>query len=184
MRFSETEVEGAWIVDVEPISDERGFFARSFSRDEFVERAMNVDFVQENIGFNARAGTLRGLHLQHAPHAEAKLVRCTRGAVWDVAADVRQGSSTFGKWVGVGLSADDRRMLYVPEGCAHGYLTLVDDSELRYLTTHEYVPGSASGVPYDDPVLGIEWPAEIVLMSENDRGWNPLASDGASGATT
>ena len=181
MRFVETDVAGAWIVDVEPIEDERGFFARAFSRDEFVERGMNVDFVQENIGYNARAGTLRGLHLQHEPHGEAKLVRCTRGAVWDVAADVRPGSPSYGRWAGLELSAENRRMLYVPEGCAHGYLTLIADSELRYLTTHGYVAASATGVPYDDPVLGVEWPAPIELMSENDRSWTPLGS-GSGGA--
>jgi dTDP-4-dehydrorhamnose 3,5-epimerase len=174
MRFVETDVEGAWIVDVEPIEDDRGFFARAFSRDEFVERGLKVDFVQENIGYNARPGTLRGLHLQRAPHAEAKLVRCTRGVVWDVAADVRPGSPSYERWAGVELSAENRRLLYVPEGCAHGYLTLVADSELRYLTTYEYVAASATGVPYDDPVLGIDWPASIELMSDNDRRWTPL----------
>jgi dTDP-4-dehydrorhamnose 3,5-epimerase len=182
MRFEETEVAGAWIVDVEPIEDERGFFARAFSRDEFVGRGMDVDFVQENIGYNVRAGTLRGLHLQHEPHGEAKLVRCTRGSVWDVAADVRPGSQSYGRWAGVELSAENRRMLYVPEGCAHGYLTLVAESELRYLTTHEYVAASATGVPYDDPALGNEWPAASELMSENDRAWTPLGS--GSGATS
>ena len=181
MRFVETEVDGAWIVDVEPIADERGFFARAFSRDEFAERGLNVDFVQENIGYNTRPGTLRGLHLQRAPHAEAKLVRCTRGIVWDVAADVRPGSPSYGRWAGVELSAENRRLLYVPEGCAHGYLTLVADSELRYLTTYEYVASSATGVPYDDPALGIDWPASIELMSDNDRSWTPLG--GPTGGT-
>ena len=181
MRFVETEVEGAWIVDVEPIEDERGFFARAFSRDEFAERGLNVDFVQENIGYNTRPGTLRGLHLQRAPHAEAKLVRCTRGIVWDVAADVRPGSPSYGRWAGVELSAENRRLLYVPEGCAHGYLTLVADSELRYLTTYEHVAASATGVPYDDPALGIDWPVSIELMSDNDRSWTPLS--GPTGGT-
>ena len=181
MRFVETQVDGAWIVDVEPIEDERGFFARAFSRDEFVERGLNVDFVQENIGYNTRPGTLRGLHLQRAPHAEAKLVRCTRGVVWDVAADVRPGSPSYGRWAGVELSAENRRLLYVPEGCAHGYLTLEADSELRYLTTYEYVAASATGVPYDDPALGIDWPASIELMSDNDRSWTPLG--GPTGGT-
>jgi dTDP-4-dehydrorhamnose 3,5-epimerase len=177
VQFLETAVDGVWIVDIEPISDERGFFARAFSRDEFAERGMSSDFVQENIGFNPRSGTLRGLHLQHEPHAEAKLVRCTRGAAWDVAADVRSGSSTYGGWFGVELSADNRRMLYVPEGCAHGYLTLTEDTEIRYLTTHEYVPASASGVPFDDPALGVDWPAPIELVSENDRSWPPLTGE-------
>ena len=174
MQFRDTDVEGAWIVDIEPIEDERGFFARAMCQTEFGEHGMNAEFVQENIGYNTRAGTLRGLHLQHQPHGEAKLVRCTRGAVWDVAADVRSGSSTYGKWVGVELTAENRRMLYVPEGCAHGYLTLAGDTEIRYLTTHEYVPASAAGVPYDDPVLGIDWPAEIELVGANDRAWAPL----------
>jgi dTDP-4-dehydrorhamnose 3,5-epimerase len=181
VQFLDTDVQGAWIVDVDPIADERGFFARAFSRDEFAEHGMNTDFVQENIGYNVRAGTLRGLHLQHEPHGEAKLVRCTRGAIWDVAADVHPGSITYGKWVGVELSSENRRMLYVPEGCAHGYLTLVGNTEIRYLTTHEYVPASASGVPYDDPVLGVDWPAEIAVVSEADSSWPPLDGGSSTG---
>jgi len=172
--FLETDVAGVWIIDIEPISDERGFFARAFCRREFGARGLPSDFVQENVGFSPRKGTLRGLHFQREPHAEAKLVRCTGGTVWDVAADIRRGSATFGRWVAVELTAENRRMLYVPEGCAHGYLTLCDDAEVRYLTTHEYVPDAASGVRFDDPALAVDWPAEIELVSAGDRGWPSL----------
>ena len=171
MRFHPTEVGGAYVVEIEPIEDERGFFARAWCGREFAENGLHGPFVQENVGFSGRAGTLRGLHFQQAPHEEAKLVRCTAGAVWDVAVDLRQGSPTYRGWTGVELSAADRNMLYVPEGCAHGYLTLTDDAETRYLTTEYYAPDAAWGVRYDDPAFGIRWPADVELVSDADLGW-------------
>jgi dTDP-4-dehydrorhamnose 3,5-epimerase len=171
LRFHATEVDGAYVVEIEPIEDERGFFARAWCAREFAENGLRGAFVQENIGFSGRAGTLRGLHFQRAPHAEVKLVRCTAGAVWDVAVDLREGSPTHRKWTGVELSAAGRTMLYVPEGCAHGYLTLTDDAETRYLTSEYYAPEAASGVRYDDPAFGIRWPADVEIASEADLGW-------------
>ncbi len=168
------------VVEIEAIEDERGFFARAWCRREFEEQGLRTSFVQENIGFNTRRGTLRGLHFQAPPHVEVKLVRCVRGAVWDVALDLRSDSPTFGRWFGTDLGADDRKMLHVPEGCAHGYLTLTDDAEIRYLTSQFYAPDAAGGVRYDDPAFAIEWPGEVRLVSGQDRGW-PLWSDASRG---
>ena len=179
MTFEPTHIEGVVIVALEPIRDDRGFFARSWCRREFADAGLACDFVQENVGVSTRRGTLRGLHYQHAPFAEAKLVRCTAGRVWDVAVDLRPGSSTFCRWVGVGLDADERTMLHVPEGCAHGYLTTSDNTEVRYLTSQYYEPAAAAGVRYDDAAFGIEWPADVEVISDNDRAW-PLVAGGVS----
>jgi dTDP-4-dehydrorhamnose 3,5-epimerase len=181
VRFERTAIEGVTVVEIDEIEDDRGFFARSWCRDEFAEQGLGASFVQENVAHNLRRGTLRGMHFQQAPHAEVKLVRCTSGAVWDVALDLRPGSPTNGRSVGVELNAENHRSLYVPEGCAHGYLTLTDHAELRYLTSHAYVPAAADGVRHDDPAFGIAWPAEVVLVSERDASW-PLVSS-VSGAS-
>jgi dTDP-4-dehydrorhamnose 3,5-epimerase len=178
LRFHSTDVAGAYVVEIDPIEDERGFFARGWCAREFAENGLHATFVQENVGFSGRAGTLRGMHFQQAPHEEAKLVRCTAGAVWDVAVDLRERSPTYRRWAGVELSAADRNMLFVPEGCAHGYLTLTDSAETRYLTSQYYAPEAASGVRYDDPALGIRWPADVVVVSEADRGWPLLETGG------
>lgn len=171
MTFEETSVLGAYVVGIEPIRDDRGFFARSWCAREFADQGLDVVFVQENVGYSERAGTLRGLHFQDEPFREAKLVRCTAGSVWDVAADLRPESPSYRRWVGVELSAENRDMLYVPEGCAHGYVSLVDGAETRYLTTQYYAPASAAGVRYDDPFLGVEWPVEVSTVSDQDRAW-------------
>ena len=176
MRFADTAVEGAFVVSLEPIEDERGFFARSWCRREFAEHGVDVEFVQENVGYSVHEGTLRGLHFQHAPHAEVKLVRCTAGVVWDVAVDLRPTSPTFRSWAAAELSATGREMLLVPEGCAHGYLSLVEHAELRYLTSSYYEPSAASGVRFDDPAFGVAWPADVTVVSERDRTW-PLFDD-------
>jgi dTDP-4-dehydrorhamnose 3,5-epimerase len=175
VRFTPTAVDGVVIVELEPIADERGFFARAWCPDEFRDAGLDTTWVQENVSYNTRRGTLRGLHFQSPPHAEVKLVRCTRGAVWDVAVDLRPDSPSFRRSVGVELSADNHRSLYIPEGCAHGYLTLTDDVEMRYLTSHPYAAQAATGVPYDDPLLAVEWPDEPLVLSENDRKWTPFA---------
>jgi dTDP-4-dehydrorhamnose 3,5-epimerase len=180
VRFLPTEVEGAYVVELEPIEDERGLFARAWCAREFSENGLETAFVQENVGFSGRAGTLRGLHFQRAPHDEVKLVRCTAGAVWDVAVDLRDDSPTYRRSTGVELSAAARNMLYVPRGCAHGYLTLTDDAETRYLTSQYYAPDAASGVRYDDPALDIPWPADVVVASEADRSWPLLAGEGGT----
>ncbi len=171
MQFIQTKIEGIFVLDIERMEDARGFFARIFSRDELKERGMVDEYPQHNVGFNRVKGTLRGMHFQRAPHAEAKLVRCTSGAVHDVALDIRPGSPTFLAWVAVELSADNHRMLYIPEGCAHGYQTLADATELSYLTSQLYVPQSATGFRHDDPAFAIEWPLPVACISDADRKW-------------
>ena len=182
MTFEETALPGVFVVRLERLEDERGFFARSWCKREFEEHGLAATFVQENVGLSVRAGTLRGLHFQRSPLAEVKLVKCTAGAVWDVAVDLRPESATFRSWVGVGLSAQSHTMLYVAEGCAHGYLSLADGSEIRYLTSQFYEPDAATGVRYDDPALGIDWPAEVRLVSDRDREW-PLLARGSDGSS-
>lgn len=171
MRFTRTEINGAFVVDLEPITDERGFFARSFCRREFVTHGLSPELAQCNVSLNRRRGTLRGMHWQTAPHEEAKLVRCTRGMLHDVIIDLRPGSTTYGQHTAVRLSAENRRMLYVPEGCAHGFLTLEDDTEVLYQMSSPYAPESARGVRYNDPAFGVLWPAEVATISERDRSY-------------
>ena len=176
MIFTELPLPGAFVVDIQQMTDERGFFARGWCRKEFEAQGLASEFVQRNIGFSPRKGTLRGMHYQVAPNAEVKLVRCTRGAVCDVIIDLRVGSRTFKKWYAVELSADNHRMVYAPEGFAHGYLTFTDESEICYDTTCFYDPGSARGVRFDDPVFGIDWPAPPSLISEKDRSYPDFTS--------
>jgi dTDP-4-dehydrorhamnose 3,5-epimerase len=178
VRFRETELAGVFVIVLEPFEDERGFFARSWSPEEFEARGLNPTIAQVNVGFNARRGTLRGLHYQRPPFEEAKLVRCTRGAIHDVAVDLRPGSTTFRRSVASELSMDNHRMMYIPEGCAHGYLTLTDDAEITYQTSQAYAPEAATGARYDDPALGIEWPIAIEVISEQDRSWALLDGPG------
>jgi dTDP-4-dehydrorhamnose 3,5-epimerase len=158
--FRETEVAGGYVVEPERMEDERGFFARTFSSGEFAARGLDGRVEQCSTSFNAKVGTLRGLHYQSAPHGEAKLVRCTRGAIYDVAVDLRPESPSYLRWFGLELSADDGRALFVPEGCAHGFQTLVDAAEVLYQISAPYVPAAARGVRWDDPAFGIEWPPE------------------------
>jgi dTDP-4-dehydrorhamnose 3,5-epimerase len=170
--FTATELAGAWIVDPERLEDERGFFARTFDAGEFARRGLRSAFPQCSVSFNARAGTLRGMHFQAEPHAEAKLVRCTAGAVYDVIVDLRPESPTRLRWIGVELSAANRRALYVPEGCAHGFQTLADASEVFYQISVPHAAESARGVRWNDPAFGITWPAaERRTMSDRDCGY-------------
>jgi dTDP-4-dehydrorhamnose 3,5-epimerase len=169
MKFTATAVDSAYVVDLEKREDERGFFARAWCVEEFAAHGLYPSFVQGNVGRSSRRGTLRGLHYQIAPHQEAKLVRCTAGAIFDVLVDVRPESPTFGRWIGVELTADNHRMLYVPEGCAHGYQALADDSEAFYLSTEFYAPTAERGVRFDDPAFGIQWPVPVTLISDKDR---------------
>lgn len=172
MIFTPTELDGAYVVDLEPRGDERGFFARAWAVAEFAAHGLSTEVVQANIAFNHRKGTLRGMHFQHAPHAEVKLVRCTRGALYDVIVDLRPSSPTHTRWIGVELTADNRRMLYVPEGFAHGYQTLADDTEAYYQVSAAYAPEAEGGVRWDDPAFAIEWPdPDPPVMSEKDRAW-------------
>jgi len=177
VKLVETPIAGVWIVEIERREDPRGFFARAWCGREFGELGLDPGLVQINVGFNLRAGTVRGMHYQRAPFAETKLVRCTRGAVFDVAVDLRPGSPTRLTWTGAELTADNHRMLYVPHGCAHGYQTLVDDAELLYQTSQVYAPEHATGVRYDDPALGIRWPAPVTVLSDADRSWPLLAEE-------
>ncbi len=159
MLFLPTELPGVFVIEVEPKGDARGLFARTYCAEEFASRGLCTAWAQCNVSFNAKAGTLRGMHWQAAPHEEVKLVRCTAGAAFDVVADLRVGSPTFKKWIGVELTAANRRAVYVPAGCAHGFQTFVEGTELFYQMSSVYVPEAACGVRWDDPALDIEWPA-------------------------
>ena len=170
MIFTETKLRGAYIIEPEQIEDERGFFARTFCRKEFEAHGLSPNFVQCDIYFNRLKHTLRGLHYQAEPHQEAKLVRCTRGAIWDVIVDLRkEGSNTFGQWFALELTADNHKMMYISEGFAHGLMTLCDDAEVFYQISTFYKPGFGKGIRWDDPSIGIRWPEKPACMSERDR---------------
>lgn len=175
MRFTETCLKGAYIIEIEPMEDERGFFARSWCQKEFAAQGLNPDFVQCNISFNKEKGTLRGMHYQVDPHAEAKLVRCTMGAIYDVIIDFRSESSTFRQWFGIELTAHNHKMIYIPEGFAHGFQTLEEDSELLYLHTEFYSAEHEGGIRYNDPMINISWPLEVTGISEKDQN-HPVLS--------
>ena len=169
MKFTETPLKGAYLVQPEPHSDERGFFARTWCVREFESCGLETRLVQCNISYNIRKGTLRGMHYQAPPFEEDKLVCCTRGAIHDVIVDLRRGSSTFGKYIGVTLSAENRTMLHIPKGFAHGFLTLEDATEVYYQMSEFYAHESARGFRWDDPVFGIEWPGEVRVINHKDR---------------
>lgn len=171
MIFTELALRGAFIVEMECRKDDRGYFARSYCREEFFRYGLKTEVAQCNISFNLRKGTLRGMHYQIPPKAEAKLVRCTRGAIHDVIVDLRDNSSTFRRWEAVKLTEDESQMLYVPEGFAHGYQTLEDDSEVFYQMFASYSPDHARGVRWDDPAFGIRWPLPDPIVSERDRAF-------------
>jgi len=171
MMFHATRLLGAHVIDVEKREVQRGFFARSWCEREFAEQGLVSHWSQGNIAYNHLQGTLRGMHYQAPPGGEAKLVRCTRGAIFDVIVDLRPASPTYKEWLGIELTGENYRMLYVPEGFAHGYLTLNDETEISYLTSHSYAPHSERGVRYDDPVFGIQWPFKIQVVSDKDRSW-------------
>jgi len=171
MKFSTTAIAGAWLIDLERHEDERGFFARTFCRDEFAAHGLRAGFVQCNLSSNARRGTLRGMHCQARPHEEAKVVCCTRGAVYDVVVDLRRDSPTFRKWAGFELSAANRRMLYIAEGLAHGFQSLEDETDLFYLMSETYHQEAARGVRWNDPAFGIRWPLAGPTLSSRDAGY-------------
>ncbi len=174
MKFIGTELDGLVVVELERLEDERGFFARTFCSREFEEQKLTPEVVQCSVSYNEKRGTLRGLHFQAAPQAECRVVRCTAGAIFDVAVDIRRGSDTFLKWLGVELSAENRRALYIPEGFAHGFQTLVDGSEVLYQMSRAYHGPSARGIRWDDPSLAIAWPLEPTVISARDRGYPDL----------
>lgn len=171
MKFIETKLRGAYVIETEPYRDHRGFFARTFCARELGERGLKTDIAQINVGFNVRAGILRGMHFQIAPYAEVKIMTCTAGAVYDVIVDLRPESPTYTQWVGVELSAKNGRSLYVPEGFAHAYQTLTDNAEIQYMTTQPFAPKHAKGVRYNDPAFGIQWPLPVSMISDADAGW-------------
>ena len=179
MIFTETKLPGAYIIDIEPREDERGFFSRVWCVDEFAEHNLSTNMLQCNVAYNHKRGILRGMHFQRQPYAEVKLVRCTKGAVFDAIIDLRQDSPTYKQWIGVELTEENHRMLYVPEGFAHGYLTLLDKSELFYQVSQVYTPGAEGGVRWDDPAFGIQWPTTAnLLISDKDQSW-PLYEENA-----
>jgi dTDP-4-dehydrorhamnose 3,5-epimerase len=168
VRFIPTSLPGAYVIEPERLEDERGYFARTFCQDEFLAHGLNPSLVQCNVSFNARKGTLRGMHYQTKPHEEAKLVRCTRGSVFDVIVDIRESSPTRLQWFATDLTAANGRMLYIPEGFAHGFQTLEDHSELFYQMSERYIPQSARGLRWNDPVVGIRWPLPDPVISRRD----------------
>lgn len=176
MLFKETNLPGVFEIAVEPRADERGFFARSWCQKEFREKGLNPKIAQCSVSFNSKKGTLRGMHFQAAPLPEAKTVRCTRGSVYDVILDLRHDSPTFKQWTALTLRAKDRNSVYVPEGYAHGFLTLEDDTEVLYQISEFYHPELARGVRWDDPAFGIRWPTAVELISDRDRTYPDFES--------
>lgn len=172
MRFTETKLAGAYIVDISPHEDERGFFARTFDAKLLEEHGMNPVIAQANMSYNRRKGTLRGMHMQVAPALESKFVRCVRGALYDVIIDMRPDSATYLEHIGVELTADNRRALFVPESFAHGFQTLADETDAFYEVSQFYTPGTERGLRHDDPAFGIEWPLPVSTISEKDASWD------------
>lgn len=171
MKFTDTPLAGVKVVDLEMRGDERGFFARQFCEDEFKAAGLPSSFVQVNTSGSSFKGTLRGLHYQLPPYAETKALRCIRGKIWDVALDVNPASPTFGQWFGEELSAENHKMLVIPEGYAHAFLTLTDDVEVMYFVTNKYNPGAERGVRWNDPKFSIEWPIDPSVISDKDANW-------------
>jgi dTDP-4-dehydrorhamnose 3,5-epimerase len=174
--FKETPIKGAFGIEPELVTDERGYFCRIFSTDEFERHGLSTTVAQSSVSYNTSALTLRGMHYQAHPHGECKLVRCVRGGIWDVIVDVRPESATYRQWWATHLSAADGTMLYIPEGVAHGFLTLEPGTEVSYQMSTPYVPESARGLRWDDPAFGIEWPQQPLVMSERDRTYPDSAA--------
>lgn len=176
MKFKKTKIDGLFIIEIEQLPDERGFFARTFDRALFGRNGLAVDFVQHNISLTHKRGTIRGIHYQATPHEEAKLIRCTKGEVFDVAIDLRPRSSTYKRLFTHTLTHDSYQLLYIPEGVAHGFQTLTDDVEMSYLMSHPFHPDAARGIRWDDPQFRINWPLPLTVASEKDKAipdWKP-----------
>ena len=176
MRFEQTNLRDALLIVLDPARDARGYFARTFSVDEFAARGLETSFPQHSISHNARAGTLRGMHFQRDPHGEVKLVRCVKGAIWDVIVDIRTVSPTFGEWQGFDLTDQNDRQLYIPKGFAHGFQTLCDDVVVNYLISEPYAPQSAAGLRHNDAKFSITWPLPVSAISEKDTQWPDFAA--------
>ena len=178
MIFIETKLKNAFIIEPERIEDHRGFFARAWCKNEFKKYGLNTRVVQCNLSFNKHQGTIRGMHYQESPHEETKIVRCTRGGIFDVIIDLRRESATYLRWIGVELTAENRKMIYVPEGFAHGYQTLENNTEVFYQTSQFFTPESERGLSWDDPTIAIEWRKfENPVISEKDRNWQEYLAD-------
>jgi dTDP-4-dehydrorhamnose 3,5-epimerase len=175
MHFTPSRISGAWVIEISPIHDHRGFFAMTWLPDELRRHGIDPALAQCNLSFNHKRGTLRGMHFQRAPHGQAKIVRATRGALLDVIVDLRPESPTYRQWDSVELSADNRRMLYMPEGIAHGYLTLTDEAEAYYHASSPWAPQAESGVRWNDPAFNIQWPFDPIVISDKDASW-PLVA--------
>jgi dTDP-4-dehydrorhamnose 3,5-epimerase len=171
MIFSTTRLHDTWLLDIDPKEDERGFFARIWCRQELAAHDLDTDIAQESLSFNRERGTVRGLHFQRPPHEETKIVRCTRGAIFDVMVDLRPRSPTYLYWQGFELTAENRRGLYIPKGFAHGFQTLTDNTEIVYQISEFYSPDSAAGYRYDDAAFGIAWPLPVAMISDRDLSW-------------
>ena len=171
MKFIPLKLEGAYLIEPELLTDERGFFARSFCKEEFKDHELAEEYVQCSISFNKKKGTLRGMHFQKVPHEEIKLIRCTRGVIHDVIIDIRKESKTLGQWLGFELSEDNHSMLYIPDGFAHGFITLSDNAEIQYQISTPYNGASAEGIRWNDPSFNISWPLMPQVISERDRNF-------------
>jgi len=176
MKFHKTGLEGACIIELERLEDDRGFFARTWCQKEMKGQGLGARIAQANVSFNARAGTLRGMHFQIAPYEETKIIRCTQGALYDVIVDLRRCSPTYKQWIGAELTARNYRMLYVPAQFAHGFVTLEDATEVMYLMSEFYTPGSERGLRWNDPELAIRWPCPVEVISEKDANWPVIAN--------
>jgi len=180
MIFAATRLEGAWLIDIEPREDERGFFARTWCRQELAAQGLDTEIAQESLSFNRHCGTVRGLHFQRSPHEETKIVRCGRGAIFDVIVDLRPRSPSYLRWQGFELTAENRRALYIPKGFAHGFQTLTDDAEIAYQISAFYAPEAAGGYRHDDAAFGIAWPLPVTVIGERDLGWPAFEADALS----
>jgi dTDP-4-dehydrorhamnose 3,5-epimerase len=176
MIFKKARIPGVYFLEPERLTDERGFFARMWCQAEFTEHGIDPQIVQCNLSFNPHKGTMRGMHYQRAPREETKIVRCTMGAIFDVALDLRRDSATFKQWVGAPLTAENREMLVIPPGCAHGYLTLTDNTEVFYQMSVSYAPTHGAGVRWNDPAFGIRWPSDVTLIADRDRDYPDFRS--------
>ena len=171
MKYTETKLKGAFIVEIEKLTDDRGFFARSWCQKEFEAHGLTSGILQVNVSCNHKKGTLRGMHYQIAPYQECKLIRCTRGAIYDVIIDLRPDSATYKQWTAVELTADNYTMFFVPEDFAHGFITLVDNTEITYQVSQFYTPGSEKGIRFNDPTFNIQLPLDVSVISDKDRNW-------------
>ena len=176
MIFGATRFDGAWLIDIEPKEDQRGFFARTWCRQELAAQGLDTEVAQESLSYNRHRGTVRGLHFQRLPHEETKIVRCARGAIFDVIVDLRPRSPTHLQWQGFELTAENRRAIYIPKGFAHGFQSLIDDTEIAYQISAFYASQAAGGYRYDDAAFGITWPLSVTVIGERDLGWPAFTS--------